>query len=186
MVPSKSQFFRTQVNPLFLLAVFYIFLVDNTWCQKWMQGNLCSLCLLTTDPQPSGTSMDSIKVSAEIHYSLSFGDPRTWNEPFILVEILLYLESSVLASVLGTFVSILVWWLIALRKREVHSKDKAIEQPSSGTPNCFMYKNCGPFSYEYQSHWTMVSQNYLQLNCPNSASLKSLISLSIQMIRKKV
>ena len=60
-----------------------------------------------------------------------------------------------------------------------------MEQPSSGTPNCFMYKNCGPFSYEYQSHWTMVSQNYLQLNCPISASLKSLISLSIRMIRKK-
>ena len=49
-----------------------------------------------------------------------------------------------------------------------------------------MYKYFGPFSYEYQPHWTMVSQNDLQLNWPNSASLKSLISLSIQMIRKQV
>ena len=54
-----------------------------------------------------------------------------------------------------------------------------MEQPSSGTPNCFMYKYFGPFSYEYQPHWTMVSQNDLQLKWPNSASLKSLISLSI-------
>lgn len=38
-----------------------------------------------------------------------------------------------------------------------------MERPSSGTPNCFMYKNCGPVSYEYQSHWIMVSQNDLQL-----------------------
>lgn len=60
-----------------------------------------------------------------------------------------------------------------------------MEEVSSGTPNCFMYKNCGPFSYECQSYWIMVSQNDLQLNWPNLGSLKFLISLSIQMIRKR-
>ena len=93
-------------------------------------------------------------------------------------------ESSVLASVLGTLFPILVWSLIALRKREVHSLRIRLW---SGLllelliVLCIKTVGLSPMSISLTGLW-LVRMIY---NWPNLGSLKFLISLSIQMIRKR-